>query len=244
MHLGILLETMRREGFELCVGMPKVGERLEGGQWLEPFERLVIECPIDARGPVMSLIGERRAQMVKMDPKPGVGDTLHIEFKVPARGLIGLRTKILTATAGRAVMHHSYMEHGPRAGSIPRRSSGSLIAVEMGPATPYSLDALYDRGTFFIEPGDSIYEGQVIGEHCRDIDLTVNAVRTKKLSNVRASGKDDATVVRPVRKLTLEEALEFVAADELVEITPKSVRLRKQILNESDRRREARRASS
>lgn len=244
MHLGILLETMRREGFELCVGMPKVVERFEENQWLEPFERLVIECPIDAQGPVMALIGERRAQLVKMDPKPGVGDTLHIEFKIPARGLIGLRTRILTATQGRAVMHHSYMEHGPKAGSIPRRNSGSLIAVETGPATSYSLDALYDRGTFFIEPGERIYEGQVIGEHCRDIDLTVNAIRTKKLSNVRASGKDDATVVRPVRKLTLEEALEFVAEDELVEVTPDSVRLRKIILTESQRRKESRRAQS
>ena len=241
MHLGILLETMRREGFELCVGMPRIIERQVDGKWHEPFEHLVLESPVDAQGAAMSLIGERRAEMINMSSR-GVGDMVHMEFKIPARGLIGLRTKLLTATRGRVISHHSYLEHGPKVGAIPRRNSGSLIAVETGAATPYSLDALYDRGTFFIEPGEQVYEGQVVGEHCRDNDLEVNVVRTKKLSNVRASGKDDTTSVRPLKRLKLEEALEFVVEGELVEITPANIRIRKQLLKEADRRRAKRKA--
>jgi GTP-binding protein len=241
MHLGILLETMRREGFELCVGMPRIIERQVDGKWHEPFEHLVLESPVDAQGAAMSLIGERRAEMINMSSR-GVGDMVHMEFKIPARGLIGLRTKLLTATAGRVISHHSYLEHGPRVGPIPRRNSGSLIAVETGVATSYSLDALYDRGNFFIEPGEQVYEGQVVGEHCRDNDLEVNVVRTKKLSNVRASGKDDTTSVRPLKRLKLEEALEFVVEGELVEITPANIRIRKQLLKEADRRRAKRKA--
>ena len=241
MHLGILLENMRREGFELCVGMPRIIERQVDGKWHEPFEHLVLESPVDAQGAAMSLIGERRAEMINMSSR-GVGDMVHMEFKIPARGLIGLRTKLLTATRGRVISHHSYLEHGPRVGAIPRRNSGSLIAVETGAATPYSLDALYDRGTFFIEPGEQVYEGQVVGEHCRDNDLEVNVVRTKKLSNVRASGKDDTTSVRPLKRLKLEEALEFVVEGELVEITPANIRIRKQLLKEADRRRAKRKA--
>jgi GTP-binding protein len=239
MHLGILLETMRREGFEMCVGMPRVIERLIDGKWHEPFEHLVLESPIDAQGSAMALIGERRAEMIDMTSRAG-SDMVHMEFKIPARGLIGLRTRLLTATAGRVISHHSYLEHGPKAGAIPRRSSGSLIAVETGQATPYSLDALYDRGTFFIEPGDQVYEGQVVGEHTRDRDLEVNVVRTKKLSNVRASGKDDSTSVRPLKRLKLEEALEFVVEGELVEITPSNIRIRKHLLKEAERRRAGR----
>jgi len=241
MHLGILLETMRREGFEMCVGMPRVIERLIDGKWHEPFEHLVLESPIDAQGSAMALIGERRAEMIDMTSRAG-SDMVHMEFKIPARGLIGLRTRLLTATSGRVISHHSYLEHSPRAGSIPRRSSGSLIAVETGQVTPYSLDALYDRGTFFIEPGDKVYEGQVVGEHNRDRDLEVNVVRTKKLSNVRASGKDDSTNVRPLKRLKLEEALEFVVEGELVEITPVNIRIRKQLLKEADRRRAGRKS--
>ncbi len=243
MHLGILLENMRREGFEMCVGMPRVIERQVEGKWHEPFEHLVMDCPIDAQGPVMMLVGERRAEMMDMSTR-ATGDMVHIEFKIPARGLIGLRTKLLTATAGRVIMHHSYLEHGPQVGSIPRRNSGSLIAVESGQATPYSLDALFDRGVFFVEPGDQVYEGQIVGEHNRENDLEVNVVRTKKLSNVRAAGKDDSTNVRPLKKLKLEEALEFVVEGELVEITPESIRVRKQLLKEADRRREKRKAKS
>ena len=243
MHLGILLENMRREGFELCVGMPRIIERQIDGKWHEPFEHLVLESPIDAQGSAMALIGERRAEMINMSSRAS-SDMVHMEFRIPARGLIGLRTKLLTATAGRVISHHSYLEHGPRAGSIPRRNSGSLIAVETGAATPYSLDALYDRGTFFVEPGEQVYEGQVVGEHCRDNDLEVNVVRTKKLSNVRASGKDDATSVRPLKRIKLEEALEFVVEGELVEITPDNIRIRKQLLKEADRRRANRKAKS
>jgi GTP-binding protein len=243
MHLGILLENMRREGFEMCVGMPRVIERLVDGKWHEPYEHLVLESPLDAQGSAMALIGERRAEMIDMTSRTG-SDMVHMEFKIPARGLIGLRTKLLTATAGRVISHHSYLEHGPKSGSIPRRNSGSLIAVETGQATPYSLDALYDRGTFFVKPGEQVYEGQVVGEHCRDNDLEVNVVRTKKLSNVRASGKDDATSVRPTKTLKLEEALEFVVEGELVEITPKNIRIRKQLLKEADRRRAGRKAKA
>lgn len=243
MHLGILLENMRREGFEMCVGMPRVIERQVEGKWHEPFEHLVMDCPIDAQGPVMMLVGERRAEMLDMSTR-STGDMVHMEFKIPARGLIGLRTKLLTATAGRVIMHHSYLEHGPQAGSIPRRNSGSLIAVESGQATPYSLDALFDRGVFFVEPGEQVYEGQIVGEHNRDNDLEVNVVRTKKLTNVRAAGKDDNSSVRPLKKLKLEEALELVVEGELVEITPESIRVRKHLLKEADRRREKRRAKA
>ena len=241
MHLGILLENMRREGFEMCVGMPRVIERQVEGKWHEPFEHLVLDCPVDAQGPVMMLIGERRAEMMDMSTR-ATGDMVHMEFKIPARGLIGLRTKLLTATAGRVIMHHSYLEHGPKAGSIPRRNSGSLIAVESGQATPYSLDALFDRGVFFVEPGDQVYEGQIVGEHNRDNDLEVNVVRTKKLTNIRAAGKDDNSSVRPLKKLKLEEALEFVVEGEMVEVTPESIRVRKNLLKEADRRREKRKA--
>ncbi len=243
MHLGILLENMRREGFEMCVGMPRVIERQVEGKWHEPFEHLVMDCPVDAQGPVMMLVGERRAEMLDMSTR-STGDMVHMEFKIPARGLIGLRTKLLTATAGRVIMHHSYLEHGPQAGSIPRRNSGSLIAVERGQATPYSLDALFDRGVFFVEPGEQVYEGQIVGEHNRDNDLEVNVVRTKKLTNVRAAGKDDNSSVRPLKKLKLEEALELVVEGELVEITPESIRVRKHLLKEADRRREKRRAKA
>ena len=243
MHLGILLENMRREGFEMCVGMPRVIERQVEGKWHEPFEHLVMDCPTDAQGPVMMLVGERRAEMLDMSTR-STGDMVHMEFKIPARGLIGLRTKLLTATAGRVIMHHSYLEHGPQAGSIPRRNSGSLIAVESGQATPYSLDALFDRGVFFVEPGEQVYEGQIVGEHNRDNDLEVNVVRTKKLTNVRAAGKDDNSSVRPLKKLKLEEALELVVEGELVEITPESIRVRKHLLKEADRRREKRRAKA
>ena len=243
MHLGILLENMRREGFEMCVGMPRVIERQVEGKWHEPFEHLVMDCPVDAQGPVMMLVGERRAEMLDMSTR-STGDMVHMEFKIPARGLIGLRTKLLTATAGRVIMHHSYLEHGPQAGSIPRRNSGSLIAVESGQATPYSLDALFDRGVFFVEPGEQVYEGQIVGEHNRDNDLEVNVVRTKKLTNVRAAGKDDNSSVRPLKKLKLEEALELVVEGELVEITPESIRVRKHLLKEADRRREKRRAKA
>lgn len=241
MHLGILLENMRREGFELCAGKPRVIYREIDGITCEPIERLVVDCPQETQSSVMSLLGERRAEMLKMDTR---NDYLHMEFSIPARGLIGLRSRILTATQGRAIMHHTFYGYERVRGSIPGRTAGAMISGNTGASTAYSLDALYDRGVFFIRAGDPIYEGQVIGEHCKDSDIVVNAVRNKKLTNVRAAGKDDQTSVKPPRILSLEAALEYVQDDELVEITPRAIRLRKRMLNESDRRRDGRRTAS
>ena len=192
----------------------------------------------------MALVGERKAELQDMGAKTGASSYLHLQFRIPARGLIGLRNKILTATQGRAITHHTFLEYAPYAGDLPRRTNGALVSMENGAATSYALDALYDRGVFFIEPGDTVYEGLILGEHARDNDLQVNVVRAKKLSNVRAAGKDDATVVRPVRRLTLEGALEWIGPDELVEVTPQSIRVRKRVLSEVKRRQEARRAKS
>lgn len=240
MHLGILLENMRREGFELCAGKPRVIYRQIDGVSCEPIERLTVDCPQETQSSVMALIGERRAEMIKMDSR---GDYLHMEFSIPARGLIGLRSRVLTATQGRAITHHNFLGYEPLRGTIPGRTSGSIISGNTGTSTPYSLDALYDRGVFFIRATDAIYEGQVIGEHCKDSDIMVNAVRPKKMSNVRASGKDDQTSVKPPRIFTLEAALEYVQEDELVEITPTAIRLRKRTLLEADRRRESRKTA-
>ncbi|MGE3164427.1 MAG: translational GTPase TypA [Planctomycetota bacterium] len=237
MHLGILLENMRREGFELCAGRPRVVFKEIDGKSHEPIELLVVECPIDCQSAVMSLLGNRRAELVKMDSKVGASGFLHLEFTVPARGLIGLRTRMLTATQGRAIMHHTFHSFQPVRGAIPERTAGVLIASEGGLATAYALDALYDRGTFFIRPGDRVYEGQIIGENCKEGDLVVNPIKTKKLTNIRAAGKDDATQVRPVREMSLEAALEYIQDGELVEITPSSIRVRKVALKEADRRR-------
>ncbi|MCA8959901.1 MAG: translational GTPase TypA [Planctomycetes bacterium] len=242
MHLGILLENMRREGFELCAGKPRVIFREIDGRTCEPIERMVIECPTDFQSSVMSLIGDRRAELLEMGTR-ATGSYVHMEFTIPARGLIGLRSRLLTATKGQAIMHHNFHAYERVRGDIPRRKAGVMISGETGAATAYSLDALYDRGVFFIRPGDVVYEGQVVGEHCKDMDIVVNVVRNKKLSNVRASGKDDQTMVKPPRELTLEASLEYIQDDELVEITPKSIRLRKRIRGEADRRREARRTT-
>ena len=241
MHLGILLENMRREGYELCAGMPRVINREINGKMHEPIERLAIECPAECQSAVIGLLGNRRAEMLKLDSKGGA-DYLHLEFTIPARGLIGIRERLLTATQGRAVMHHTFLEYQPLRGDIQKRTSGVMIATEPGQITSYALDGLYDRGTFFCEPGDQVYEGMVVGEHNKDNDIDVNVVRTKKLTNVRASGKDDASAVRPIRRLTLEAALEYIQEDELVEITPKTIRLRKRLLREGERRRAKRQA--
>ena len=244
MHLGILLENMRREGFEICAGKPKVIFRQVDGHRHEPIETLVIDCPAECQGAVMSLIGERRAQMDSMDASDSTGGYIHMSFTIPARGLIGLRARLLTATQGRAIMHHTMLEYAPMRGEIPQRNLGALIATETGPVTAYALDALYDRGVFFVEPGDYVYQGQVVGEHCKDNDVEVNVMRMKKHTNIRAAGRDDAAQVRPTRQMSLEACLEYIQDDELVEITPKSVRMRKRLLSEADRRREARRAAS
>ena len=244
MHLGILIENMRREGFELCVGKPQVIYREVDGQRAEPIEQLVIDCPESCQSAVMSLLGDRRAQVTKVSQRTASGGFVHMEFTIPARSLMGLRSRMLNATQGQAIMHHTLIGYEPVRGTVPQRAVGVLVANETGQVTAYSLDALYDRGEFFIRPGQQVYEGQVVGEHCRAGDLMVNVVRGKKLTNMRASGKDDNSQVRPVRDMSLEACLEYIENDELVEVTPGAVRLRKILLSESDRRRASRRGKN
>jgi GTP-binding protein len=241
LHLSILLENMRREGFELSVGKPRVITREVNGKVHEPVEYLVIEVPPSSVGAVMELVGNRRAECMRMDGKVS-GEMTHMEFTIPARGLIGLRTRLMTATSGEAIMHHNFFDYQPVRGSIPSRVNGVMVSVEMGRATAYALDNLQERGTLFIGPGEQVYEGQVVAEHCRDNDLPVNVCREKKLTNVRASGADKAIILKPPRQLTLELALEYIEEDELVEVTPKAIRLRKVYLKENDRKRYARQA--
>jgi GTP-binding protein len=240
MHLGILLENMRREGYELCVGKPQVIVHEKNGVRQEPIERLVIECPGDCQNAVMSLIGTRRSELLRMDTKSSASDYVHMEFMIPARGLFGLNARLLTATQGRAVMHHTFERYEPMRGSIPDRQAGVLIQSETGAVTAYALDALYDRGVFFVQPGERIYEGQIVGEHCKDNDIVVNAAKAKQLTNMRTSTKDEAARVRPPRLMSLEAMLEYVQQDELVEICPHALRLRKRLLKEGQRRRCAR----
>jgi GTP-binding protein len=237
MHLGILLENMRRENYEICVGKPEVIIRMKNGVRQEPVERLVIECPSDCQNAVMSLIGTRRSELLKMDTKSGASDYVHLEFMIPSRGLFGLNARILTATQGRAIMHHTFERYEPMRGSIPDRQAGVMIQSEPGSVTAYALDALYDRGLFFVRPGDEVYEGQVVGEHCKDNDIVVNAAKAKQMSNMRTSSKDEAARVRPPRILSLEAMLEYIQQDELVEVCPSSLRMRKRLLREGQRRR-------
>ncbi|MGI9455784.1 MAG: translational GTPase TypA, partial [Aeoliella sp.] len=243
MHLGILIENMRREGFELCVGKPQVIYREIEGVRCEPIEHLVVDCPEECQSPVMALVGDRRATVSKISHRASSGGFVHMEFTIPARSLMGLRSRMLNATQGQAIMHHTLLGYEPVRGTVPQRLSGVLVANETGGVTAYALDALYDRGEFFIRPGEQVYEGQIVGEHCRAGDLMVNVVRGKKLTNIRAAGKDDNSQVRPVREMSLEACLEYIEEDELVEITPDAIRLRKVMLSESDRRRAARRAA-
>jgi GTP-binding protein len=203
---------------------------------------LVVDCPAECQNSVMSLVSDRRAEVVRMDPKAGAGDYVHMEFTIPARGLIGLRTRMLTATQGRAILHHNLLRYEPIRGEVPKRAAGVIISSESGQVMPYALDALYDRGLFFCKPGDQVYAGQVVGEHCKDNDIIANVTRNKKHSNVRASGSDDATRVRPAREMSLEASLEYIQEDELVEVTPAAIRMRKRLLLESDRKRESRKA--
>lgn len=243
MHLGILLETMRREGYELCVGKPNVILRVVEDRRHEPIELLAVDCPLDCQNSVMSLLGERRSEIVKMDAKSGASDFIHMEFMIPSRGLFGLHARVMNATQGRAIMHHTFERYEPMRGAIPQRKAGVMMATTTGQVTAYALDALYDRGIFFVESGQSVYEGQVVGEHCKEKDIPVNVVKSKQLTNVRAAGKDDAAKVRPARKMSLELAMEYIQEDELVEICPNSIRIRKRLLKEADRRRHARKAS-
>jgi GTP-binding protein len=244
MHLGILIENMRREGFELCVGKPQVIYRDIDGVKCEPVEQLVVDCPEDNQSAVMSLLGDRRAEMVKMGHRSSTSGFIHMEFKIPARSLMGLRSRMLNATKGQAIMHHTLLGYEPVKGDLPKRQLGVLISNETGSATAYSLDALYDRGVFFVRPGEEVYQGQVVGENCRAGDLVVNVIKAKQLTNVRAAGKDENAKVRPVREMALESSLEYIEDDELVEVTPKNIRIRKALLNENDRKREARKAAA
>ena len=241
LHLGILLENMRREGYELCVGKPRVIFREEGGRRLEPMEDLTVDVRRDVLGPVMQLVGDRRGEMVRMDTR---GDAVHLEFLIPARGLIGLRSRMLTATSGEAIMHHTFARYDAVRGPIAGRPTGVMIAIETGPVTAYALDQLADRGTMFVEPTEQVYEGQIVGEHCKDDDIAVNIVRQKRLTNMRASTKDFTVVLKAPRRLALEAALEYIESDELVELTPQAIRLRKRYLSENERRRHARRLAA
>jgi GTP-binding protein len=240
MHLGILLENMRREGYEVCVGKPNVILKIVEGRRFEPIELLVIDCPLDCQSSVMSLLGERRSKMVKMENKGGAEGFVHMEFMIPSRGLFGLNARMLTATKGKAVMHHRFEKYEPVWGAIPGRTTGVMIATTTGTVTAYALDSLYDRGIFFVEPGEKVYEGQVVGEHNKDKDIPVNVVKGKQLTNVRASGKDDSAKVRAARKMSLEASMEYIEGDEFVEVCPNAVRIRKSYLREVDRKRYAR----
>jgi GTP-binding protein len=235
LHLGILIETMRREGFEISVGKPEVIIKNIGGNPHEPIEELVIDVPNAAVGKVMELVGSRKADTKKMEPR---GDTItHLAFEIPARNLIGFRSKVLTATQGEAIMHHTFLRYDPVISEPIRRQNGVLIASEGGQVTGYAVENLHDRGVLFVEPGDQVYSGQIIGEHNRDNDLVVNITRTKHLSNVRNANKEQTVTLKAARKLSMEESIEYIEDDELVEITPGPIRLRKKILSESERKR-------
>lgn len=244
MHLGILLENMRRQGYEICLGKPNVILRVIDEIRNEPIELLAVDCPLDCQNAVMSLLGDRRSEIVKIDSKSGAGDFNHMEFLIPSRGLFGLNARMMNATQGRAVMHHTFERYEPMRGSIPQRKAGVMIATTNGQVTAYALDSLYERGIFFVSPGEQVYQGQVVGEHCKENDIPVNVVKGKQLTNVRASGKDDAARVRPARKMSMEATMEYIQEDELVEICPGSIRIRKRYLKETDRRRQARKSSS
>ncbi len=234
LHLSVLIETMRREGFELQVGQPKVLDKTINGQRCEPIEDLSIEVPEQFVGAAIELSTRRKGALVRMEPR---GDRTLLEFEIPTRGLMGLRSNLLTATQGEAVVAHRFKEYQPYKGEIEMRTNGSLVSLETGEAVAYSMNKLLDRGRFFVEPGEEIYGGQVVGEHTRDRDLNINICKTKKLTNVRASGSDEKVVLPPAIKFSLEEALEYIQDDELVEITPNHMRMRKILLDPLDRKR-------
>ncbi|MEM8584889.1 MAG: translational GTPase TypA [Bacteroidota bacterium] len=234
MHLSVLIETMRREGYEVQIGQPQVIIKEIDGQQQEPVEELTIDVPEHHSGTVINMVTQRKGLMQSLEPK---GDRVLLRFEIPSRGLIGLRSNMLTATQGEAIMTHRFLEFQPHKGEIPGRINGSLISMEQGKAIPYSINNLQERGRFFIEAGEDIYEGQVIGENSRANDLVVNVTKTKKLTNMRSAGADDKARIVPPRKFTLEEALEYIQADEYVEVTPDSLRLRKILLREAERKR-------
>ena len=234
LHLGILIETMRREGFELTVGQPQVLVKEINGKKHEPYEILVVDVPAEYSGKVIDLVTQRKGEMLVMESK---GEMQHLEFEIPSRGLIGLRSNMLTNTAGEAVMAHRFLEYKPWKGAIPGRNNGVLLSKNQERTTGYSIDKLQDRGTFFVDPGEEVYTGQIIAEHIKPGDLVVNATEPKKLTNHRASGSDDASRIAPKTLMTLEECMEYIQQDECIEVTPKNIRMRKVILNEDDRKK-------
>ena len=238
LHLGVLVETMRREGYELTVGNPQVLVKTVDGKKHEPYEILVVDVPAEFSGKVIDLVTQRKGEMLVMESK---GEMQHLEFEIPSRGLIGLRSQMLTGTAGEAVMAHRFSEYKPWKGPIPGRNNGVLIAKFGGTTTAYSIDKLQDRGRFFIEPGEEVYAGQIIAEHIKPGDLNVNAVEAKKLTNHRASGSDDSVRITPKIQLTLEECMEYIQQDECIEVTPKNIRMRKVVLDEEDREKVSKR---
>ena len=237
LHLSVLIETMRREGYELSVGKPRVILRKEGNKTLEPFETLVVEVPHDKLGPVMELTGSRRGQLVHMGSR---GEFAHAVFSIPARGLIGLRTRVLNATQGTAIMHHRFEAWRELEGDVSGRANGVLVSMLPGKAVAFGLDGLQERADLFIEPGDEVYEGMICGENARSDDMTVNPTKEKKLTNMRASGSDRNILLKPPRRMSLEESLEYIEDDELVEVTPPVIRLRKILLSEHERRKVSR----
>lgn len=233
LHLSVLIETMRREGYEIQVGQPQVIIKEIDGKKCEPIETLIVDVPGEVAGKVIELVTQRKGELLIMEPK---GDLQHLEFDIPARGIIGLRNNVLTATGGEAIMAHRFKAYEPWKGTIPGRLNGVLVSMEKGSTTAYSIDKLQDRGRFFVDPGVDIYEGQILGEHIRDNDLVVNIVKGKALTNMRASGTDDSQRIAPAIKFSLEEAMEYIQADEYIEVTPLSMRLRKIHLTEAARK--------
>jgi GTP-binding protein len=234
LHLGILIETMRREGFELTIGQPTVLVKEIDGKRNEPFEVLVVDVPQEYSGKVIDLVTQKKGEMLVMESK---GEMQHLEFDIPSRGLIGLRSNMLTNTAGEAVMAHRFSEYKPWKGPIPGRNNGVLLSKNQERTTGYSIDKLQDRGTFFVDPGEEVYTGQIIAEHIKPGDLVVNATEPKKLTNHRASGSDDASRIAPKTLMTLEECMEYIQQDECIEVTPKSIRMRKVVLDEDERKK-------
>ncbi len=235
LHLSVLIETMRREGYELQVGQPQVIFKEIDGVKCEPIEELTINVPEEFASKMIDMVTRRKGEMTTMESQ---GDRVNIEFDIPSRGIIGLRTNVLTASQGEAIMAHRYKEYQPFKGEILRRVNGSMIAMETGTAYAYSIDKLQDRGKFYIDPGEEVYAGEVVGEHVHDNDLVINVTKAKQLTNVRASGSDEKARIIPKVEMSLEECLEYIKADELVEVTPKSIRMRKTILNHNDRKRQ------
>ncbi len=234
LHLGVLVETMRREGYELTVGQPQVLVKYIDGKKCEPYETLVVDVPAEFSGKVIDLVTQRKGEMHVMESK---GEMQHLEFEIPSRGLIGLRSQMLTNTAGEAVMAHRFNEYKPWKGQIPGRNNGVLVSKNQATTTAYSIDKLQDRGSFFVDPGEDIYVGQIIAEHIKPGDLVVNATEGKKLTNMRASGSDDSVRIVPKIQMTLEECMEYIQHDECIEVTPKNIRLRKVILDEEERKK-------